>query len=105
MSCGKPVVDLRARRVDCANRIAPLPTLHPGPRSGKDRLGNHEYTRIKSYRSDTQKHLCRLVFIRDLKFRSADPPNGFQWQEAALQERSLSDRRLRHRGPEHTRSW
>src|ERR1700736_6158473 len=33
MSCGQPVVDLRARRFGCANRIAPLPTLHPGPRS------------------------------------------------------------------------
>src|SRR5437879_1980482 len=33
MSCGKPVVDLRARRFGCANRIDCIPALHPGPRS------------------------------------------------------------------------
>src|SRR5437016_11308488 len=39
MSCGKPVVDLRARRFGCAKRVAPLPTLHPRPGSWTARLG------------------------------------------------------------------
>src|SRR6266478_147678 len=38
MSCGKPVVDLRARGLSGPDRFARVPPLHPGPRSWTNRL-------------------------------------------------------------------
>src|SRR5205807_7396612 len=80
MSCGKPVVDLRARRFGCAKRVAPLPTLHPRPGSWTARLGlttnPHECTpmttssctKMRSFRSsDVQSKYSILSATASLK--------------------------------------
>src|SRR5438876_2576204 len=50
MSCGEPVVDLRAGRSNCPRRFARVPPLHSGPRSWTPGLGlttnQHECTRM-----------------------------------------------------------
>src|SRR5438093_5391036 len=80
MSCGKPVVDLRARSVDCPGRFTRVPPLHPRPRSWTARLGlttnPHECTpmttssctKMRSFRSsDVQSKYSILSDTASLK--------------------------------------
>src|ERR1700737_2738354 len=62
MSCGKPVVDLRARRFGCANRIAPLPTLHPAPRGWTTGLNGVNFSVIQLPKRPPPSSRGMLIF-------------------------------------------